>query len=237
MPSNRRLKATALIALLTVLVVLYVTNGAKSTHESPFYTRTVQAIQNRHDAESHEAVVAEEQARQARVAKIQQEHDKAMETKMPDAAAGGNGKAKQKPIVEDVKDAAAKASEKVGEGVKKVQDAATSLAENSKGVAGRKKIDGGKVVINGKADENDGVAKVGNTGPKESSVVKSDKGDSESDEDHKVEEEMNAILKKGPVIIFSKSYCPFSKKAKVHSSAISNSQPLLSTTHQRVTPN
>ncbi|KAF3480298.1 Glutaredoxin domain protein [Arthroderma uncinatum] len=33
-------------------------------------------------------------------------------------------------------------------------------------------------------------------------------------EDETVKEEMNSILKKSPVIIFSKSYCPYSKKAK-----------------------
>ncbi|KAL0936438.1 glutaredoxin domain-containing protein [Colletotrichum truncatum] len=36
----------------------------------------------------------------------------------------------------------------------------------------------------------------------------------ESDEEHAVEVELNTILKKSPVIIFSKSYCPYSKKAK-----------------------
>lgn len=36
----------------------------------------------------------------------------------------------------------------------------------------------------------------------------------ESDEEHAVEVELNSILKKSPVIIFSKSYCPYSKKAK-----------------------
>ncbi|KAM0330071.1 hypothetical protein ACHAQA_004242 [Verticillium albo-atrum] len=36
----------------------------------------------------------------------------------------------------------------------------------------------------------------------------------ETDEQHAVEVELNSILKKSPVIIFSKSYCPYSKKAK-----------------------
>ncbi|KAL2019486.1 hypothetical protein VTK56DRAFT_9602 [Thermocarpiscus australiensis] len=36
----------------------------------------------------------------------------------------------------------------------------------------------------------------------------------ETEEDHEVEVELNAILKKSPVIIFSKSYCPYSKRAK-----------------------
>ncbi|KAK3355706.1 thioredoxin-like protein [Neurospora tetraspora] len=42
-----------------------------------------------------------------------------------------------------------------------------------------------------------------------------DKGESsETEEHHAVLEELRSILKKSPIIIFSKSYCPFSKKAK-----------------------
>ncbi|POR39715.1 Monothiol glutaredoxin-6 [Tolypocladium paradoxum] len=36
----------------------------------------------------------------------------------------------------------------------------------------------------------------------------------ETEEEHEAEVEMNSILKRAPVIIFSKSYCPFSKRAK-----------------------
>ncbi|KAK3693933.1 thioredoxin-like protein [Podospora appendiculata] len=36
----------------------------------------------------------------------------------------------------------------------------------------------------------------------------------ETAEEHKVEVELEAIFKKSPVIVFSKSYCPFSKRAK-----------------------
>ncbi|KAG7292181.1 hypothetical protein NEMBOFW57_002216 [Staphylotrichum longicolle] len=36
----------------------------------------------------------------------------------------------------------------------------------------------------------------------------------ETEEDREVKAELNAILKKSPIIIFSKSYCPYSKKAK-----------------------
>ncbi|KAK3298969.1 thioredoxin-like protein [Chaetomium fimeti] len=36
----------------------------------------------------------------------------------------------------------------------------------------------------------------------------------ETEKDHEVEEALNSILKQSPVIIFSKSYCPFSKMAK-----------------------
>ncbi|MCJ1425442.1 hypothetical protein MMC29_003341 [Sticta canariensis] len=37
----------------------------------------------------------------------------------------------------------------------------------------------------------------------------------ETQEEHDVEVELNSILKKGPIIIFSKSWCPYSKKAKL----------------------
>ncbi|KAF1985056.1 hypothetical protein K402DRAFT_464701 [Aulographum hederae CBS 113979] len=36
----------------------------------------------------------------------------------------------------------------------------------------------------------------------------------ETEEEHKVEVEFNDILKRSPIIIFSKSYCPYSKRAK-----------------------
>ncbi|TAQ88332.1 hypothetical protein B7494_g3330 [Chlorociboria aeruginascens] len=36
----------------------------------------------------------------------------------------------------------------------------------------------------------------------------------ETQEDHEVEKELNSILKKSPIIIFSKSYCPHSRRAK-----------------------
>ncbi|KAI5309792.1 hypothetical protein KEM55_002404 [Ascosphaera atra] len=49
-------------------------------------------------------------------------------------------------------------------------------------------------------------------------VVKGDEEDEDEDagktKDSKVEAEFQAILKRSPVIIFSKTYCPFSKKAK-----------------------
>jgi len=36
----------------------------------------------------------------------------------------------------------------------------------------------------------------------------------ETEEDHKVKNELNDILKRSPIIIFSKTYCPYSKRAK-----------------------
>ncbi|KAI0489839.1 thioredoxin-like protein [Xylaria cf. heliscus] len=41
-----------------------------------------------------------------------------------------------------------------------------------------------------------------------------EEGEEESDEDHEVKVTLQQILKRAPVVIFSKSYCPYSKKAK-----------------------
>jgi hypothetical protein len=197
MPSSRRLKATGLITLLVVLVIFYVADAGHSTTHSPFYTRTKEAIKARQSAEAREDILAEERQRLQRVERIEKEHNVAMSAAQseppkptPSSNLGSeNPYDKQKPIGPSV--------------------------ESVKPVAGRKIMSDGKVVHDksGKADENDGVAKVGNVAPKSSHAVV---GESEEDkEKQKVEAALNDILKKGPMIIFSKSYCPFSKKAKV----------------------
>ena len=204
MPPTRRLKTALLLAVLATLTILYITKGPSNTYSSPFYTRTVAAIQNRHDTEARDAVIAEEKTRADRVARIQEEHEKAM------------GETKQKPMGEDTPAAVPTV---------KAQEAP---AVESKPVAGRKMVpsegnsnNGGKVVVNPNA-EDDGVARVGNTGASKSRESSAAKKQSKSEEEetaseHEIEVEMNSILKKGPIIIFSKSYCPYSKKAKVRS--------------------
>jgi len=217
MPSSRRLKVTGFIVVLTFLIIYYITNGAKSTYDSPFYARTVDAIKNRQDAEAHRDMIAEEKQRLERVERLQKEHDIAVSTKAQEtealsdaakAAGIGQGADKQKPVMEDVK-----------EGVSAVAEAAkgaqTAIADKVKGVAGRKTMKDDRIVEStSSAKGDDGVAKVGNVEPKASNVLKSDKPGPETKEDHDVEHELNDILKRGPIIIFSKSYCPYSKKAK-----------------------
>jgi len=68
--------------------------------------------------------------------------------------------------------------------------------------------DGQKIVKDSKGyatgdDEEDGLGK---TGKKED--------DGKTEKEREVEAELNSILKRSPIIIFSKSYCPHSKKAK-----------------------
>ncbi|KAL6710342.1 hypothetical protein ACN47E_009288 [Coniothyrium glycines] len=67
-------------------------------------------------------------------------------------------------------------------------------------IAGRIEVDGDKVP---------GVAQQGGRPRDQAAIL-----EHETPEDHEVELELNAILKKSPVIIFSKSYCPHSRDAK-----------------------
>ena len=215
MPSSRRLKVTGFVILLTFLVVIYVTNGAKNTHNSPFYTRTVEAIKNRQDVEARENVIAEEKQRLDRVERLQKEHDVAVGTsKASDSVAQAVG---QNPLANNLKDTVKDATAAVGDAAEKAKSGAGEAADKVKGVAGRKTMSNDKVVQTkpATAEGADGVAKVGNVEPKASSAVKGAEDDPESEEDHNVEVELNDILKKGPIIIFSKSYCGFSRKAKV----------------------
>ncbi|KAF2129383.1 glutaredoxin domain-containing protein [Dothidotthia symphoricarpi CBS 119687] len=79
----------------------------------------------------------------------------------------------------------------------KVKD---SVEGDAKSVAGRVKLDGDKVP---------GVAAQGGK-PRDQAAM----NEHETPEDHEVEMELNAILRKSPTIVFSKSYCPYSKMAK-----------------------
>ncbi|SMQ46780.1 unnamed protein product [Zymoseptoria tritici ST99CH_3D7] len=93
-------------------------------------------------------------------------------------------------------------------------DAPAPEEEKEKPVAGRRttaKKDG-KVVTHIPAEGDNGVAKVGNVEPKKSPAVHS--SEVETEDEHAIEERLNSILKQGPIVVFSKSYCPYSKKAK-----------------------
>lgn len=193
MPSSRRMRVTGLVALLTVCIIFYITNGARSTHNSAFYTRTVTAIQDREANEARKQAIATEIERLERVERLQAEHNAAISHTQPkETRAAQPLGPQQKPIVPDT---------------------ASGSGASGKSVAGRKMMSDGKVVhYASPKDSDDGVAKVGNIGPQSSHAVVGEK--EESEEDHKVQDALNDILKKGPIIIFSKSYCPFSKKAK-----------------------
>jgi hypothetical protein len=52
MPSQRRVRLYGVLALVTIIVLLYISRGAHQTHNSDFYTKTQQALQEREHAEA-----------------------------------------------------------------------------------------------------------------------------------------------------------------------------------------
>jgi glutaredoxin len=128
-----------------------------------------------------------------------------------------------------------RSSENVGSRLKAAEDAAKQAADDKNqkyldSVGGKEdKPVAGRVMMkdqNGDGKKVQGVATVGGKSRDGEGI----KGESHTQEDHEVEVELNAILKKSPstlcnfyyiditnlfaVIIFSKSYCPYSMKAK-----------------------
>ncbi|KAL5117896.1 hypothetical protein ACEQ8H_004214 [Pleosporales sp. CAS-2024a] len=164
MPSQRRVRLYGVLALVTIILLLYTTRAPHQTHASDFYTRTEQALQEREHAAAAkqrdtEGVHARLQAAEEQAKKSAEDKDKSGKI-----AIQGPGK---------------------------------------KGVAGRVEIDA--------QDDKKvpGVAAQGGRSHEQTTMHKD-----ETMEEHEAEMEMNTILKKSPVIIFSKSYCPYSKKAK-----------------------
>ncbi|KEQ58767.1 glutaredoxin [Aureobasidium melanogenum CBS 110374] len=160
MPSQRRVKVFALLAVLAVLSFIYLSSAAASTRSSPFYTNTANALNTKHqealDLENHQII-----------------HEAAEKAEKEKEAAN-------------------------------IRDPDLAAVPGQKSVAGRKMIKGEKGL------KDDGVAKVGNTGAQHAQAADPD----ETEEEHKAEVELDSILKKSPIVIFSKSYCPYSKKAK-----------------------
>ncbi|KAF2722010.1 hypothetical protein K431DRAFT_284448 [Polychaeton citri CBS 116435] len=232
MPPTRRLKPLIVLAAIMVLSLIYISTAQRSTIDSAFYTRTVAAMQNRHDTEAKEAAFQEEKERLARIARLEKEHDIAIAAAKDEKKAALPGEEKVIEITGDRERPAARAGDRKDQEpiVDNVKSVASSVAkekpfpiESEKSVAGRKKMPAdnsgssssssnskdAKVVKNPNAIGEDGVAKIGNTQAKDEAAASK-----MTPSEHEAEEALNAILKKAPLIIFSKSYCPFSKKAK-----------------------
>jgi hypothetical protein len=199
MPSQRRAKVFALVAALAVLSFIYISHAGPSTRSSAFYTSTASALDAKHrealDLENHQ--------------KIQDAHEAAERAKQgsnlrdPDLAgpAAVNNKKEQKPFAAVDVGAAADKAQKVADTVKDgVKDAVHGVVDTAgdKSVAGRKMIKGEKGL------KDDGVAKVGNTGAQPTQAADA----AESEEEHRVEVELNSILKKSPSTFFSISPPP-----------------------------
>ncbi|EON61070.1 hypothetical protein W97_00281 [Coniosporium apollinis CBS 100218] len=208
MPSQRRVKAFGLIVILIVLLILYVSSSARQTRNSDFYTKTSRALEAQRAREAkaqQDAASDAEIAKKLRDAEARAKKEESQRHHAPVQEIVGLNEPKEKDAVHGpVKPA----------GVAKVGD--EEAGDHEKSVAGR-------VSYTDKKDKDDGVAKVGNIGdgvaglgadkPKESHGAEKEQK-AETEDDHEVEVEFNAILKRSPIIIFSKTFCPFSRKAK-----------------------
>lgn len=158
MPSPRRTRLYALLLVVTLAVLLYMTTGARRTRESDFYTKTQQALLER---------------------------DYLQAAKQRDADGVGSR---------------LKAAEQQAKKMADGKDKAIHGDASNNDLTGRGNADADKIL---------GVAAQGGRA-REQAVAR----ENETPEDHEVEMELNAILKKSPIIIFSKTYCPHSRDAK-----------------------
>ncbi|KAI9673547.1 MAG: hypothetical protein M1829_004054 [Trizodia sp. TS-e1964] len=185
MPANRRLKAFALVCILLVLTILYYTAGVRQARSHDFYTSTIAKI-------NEKAAAAAEAVRPT--------------IDVDDMAAVGD---RLKEAAKEAKLAAERKTPKPAGGDQAVQNPIgppPAADEEGKSVAGRKKM------------KPDGTPPKWETEKTETDRVKQlqkEKAESEeTPEDHAVEFELDSIFKKSPIIIISKSYCPYSLKAK-----------------------
>ncbi|KAI0125988.1 glutaredoxin [Xylariales sp. AK1849] len=185
MPSARRLRLLILVVLAVVITTLFFTSQWRATSERD--SRTIQDFY-------HKTVNAMDHKRGSGGAQV---------------VMSGKGSA-----VNDAKD-------KDGDGSVDADDEqmAVEMAERLR--AAEKKA---KDLANEKAplkpDAPSEVVGIGSSagGQNKKAMEKGDASEveekQETDEEHEIEVTLNEILKKSPVIIFSKTYCPYSKRAK-----------------------
>jgi glutaredoxin len=213
MMAARRKRYVAFALLLFILVIVYVTTGQSNTHDSDFYRKTLDLMNQRNSNPATEKGstppagvqvplqnAGENTAQTEDENKEQLFNNEALKERLQAAAAAAKQSADEKghEMVDVAKDAAAKA-----------KSAITSVAGS---VAGRKKypIDESTLDDNSVIKPNeDGVAKVGaNIQPQQPDVAPA------STQEVTPEKELQRLIRQAPMVIFSKSYCPYSKKAK-----------------------
>ncbi|KIW01412.1 glutaredoxin [Verruconis gallopava] len=232
MPSNRRLKGFFLLAVLLILLTLYITASGRQTRSSEFYTSTQDALSAAKAAKqakladmehalgedsmvSHRLKAAEEAAKRKADEKAEMFHGE--ETKQKAL------KVKERlEQDEDVETASSKSSKssKSGKSSKSSTGGRRDPEEGEKAVAGRIVMKDPKESVLKANDEDDfesksdkHVEKV----DKEAEIENEDESDTpheETEDERKAHAELNDILKKSPIIIFSKTYCPYSRRAK-----------------------
>ncbi|KAK1671159.1 glutaredoxin [Colletotrichum godetiae] len=190
MPSQRQLRTLLVGVLIGVVFVLFYTSSLRANEVKDertiqdFYHKTVNGL--KHKQPPGQAVLEGNKPKVAGHVPVDKDAD-------------GDVDADDEKLAKDMQGRLKAAEDKAKELANKKSplkpDAPSDVVGKGNSAAGQKKKE---KTANGKE------------------VTESDEEEKkdESDEEHAVEVELNTILKKSPVIIFSKSYCPYSKKAK-----------------------
>ncbi|OLN81123.1 Monothiol glutaredoxin-7 [Colletotrichum chlorophyti] len=197
MPSPRQLRTLLVGVLIGVVFVLFYTSSLRS-HEvkdertiQDFYHKTVNGL--KHKTPPGQAVLDQNKGKAAGHVPVDKDAD-------------GDVDADDEQLAKDMADRLKAAEDKAKELANKKSplkpDAPSEVVGKGNSAAGQDK----KKEKTGATKE---ITKDSTDGDEEKKKTKA-----ESDEEHAVEVELNSILKKSPVIIFSKTFCPYSKKAK-----------------------
>ncbi|KAH6630816.1 thioredoxin-like protein [Chaetomium sp. MPI-SDFR-AT-0129] len=208
MPSHRRSRAITYLVLAGIITLLFISHRRADTHAvQDFYSKTVSAIDKHHLASSSSSSSSSSDHNRSPTTHDQQT-DQAGQAgqkplsgpSRPGTAAGGGYDDDDEE--EDEQVLSEQRAERLREAEKKAKQNAEAKGPN-------------------KPEMPEEVVGVGSSAGGQGSVVRDDdteggkkKEKETSKEEREVEGELNSILKKSPVIIFSKSYCPYSKRAK-----------------------
>ncbi|KAL1956989.1 hypothetical protein VTO42DRAFT_6478 [Malbranchea cinnamomea] len=191
MHPHRRLRMLLLAVLAIVIFILYLTGDARRVQNQKFYQQTVEAME-------------------AKAARKQYEDEANLFQKLrpvigEERVVAAERQSYDRPSVPK-KDFGDDDNDDDDNNNNKSKNSGTVLEGNGSGasddiespdeisIAGRKKMPGPGNALQ----------------PPEPEREK----DEEREEDPEVESELNSILKRSPIIVFSKTYCPYSKKAK-----------------------
>ncbi|KAH8910452.1 glutaredoxin [Coniochaeta sp. PMI_546] len=184
MPSNRRIRLLFYVVLAAVVTTLFFTSHLRANTERD--TRNLQDFY-------HKTVSAMDKARGSGQAVLDSKTGKEVGRTPKDKDADGNIDADDEVLAKEM-------AERLKAAEQKAKELANAKAPN--------RPDAPSDVIGIGSSAGGQVKKVDVEGAGKQEVL------GETDEEHEVEVEMERILKKAPVIIFSKSYCPYSKRAK-----------------------
>jgi len=216
--SRSRKRYLVVAFILSVLVIIYVTTAPSATRDSEFYRKTVALMNQKANSASNNIdaqmpisnndggstlTEAERKEKEALLSKD------ALKDRLQNAATAAKKSADDK--WQEMKDSDvvknAVAEGKAAEAKVKAAAAEVKAAAEKKFPIEEGSLDGKQTAIDSKED---GVAHVGPHADATADTAAS----TAADQADRPKEELKRLLRQGPMIIFSKSYCPYSKKAK-----------------------